>query len=179
MICTVSSMPNMKRTATSVRQPGSGYVSGAGSGTCPCWSLIVLCTLSIHSMAAVSTRTWPMNSPRRQHRHPPEKGFRHAINIEPGTRLSVIYGDGEVIVNSEHRRAICRVARNFRISARALDGVIEAIEPENEQWYALGIQWHPASGTASGLDIQLFRGLVDACKEHMEATMQPAKVHAA
>ena len=50
-----------------------------------------------------------------QHRHPPEKGLRHAINIEPGTRLSNIYGDGEVIVNSEHRRAICRVARNFRI----------------------------------------------------------------
>ncbi len=97
-----------------------------------------------------------------QHRHPPEPGLRHAITVEPGTRLAEFYGEGEIVVNSEHRRAIHRVARGFLVSARALDGVIEAIEPETEGWFALGVQWHPASVTASGLDIQLFRGLVEA-----------------
>src|SRR5437660_2551090 len=99
-----------------------------------------------------------------QHRHPPERGLRHAIAVVPGTRLADIYGEGEVVVNSEHRRAVQRVARGLRVSASALDGITEAIEAESEDWFALGIQWHPASATASGLDIQVFRGLVDACQ---------------
>ncbi|HLJ97108.1 MAG TPA: gamma-glutamyl-gamma-aminobutyrate hydrolase family protein [Gemmataceae bacterium] len=100
-----------------------------------------------------------------QHQHAYEPGDRHAINIEPNTRLASFYGEGEIVVNSEHRAAVCRLARGFRVSARALDGVIEAIEAEEEHWFALGVQWHPASASASGLDIQLFRGLVDACRE--------------
>ena len=102
-----------------------------------------------------------------QHRHPPEPGLRHAITVAGGTRLAGLYGEGEFVVNSEHRRAVQRVARGFLVSARALDGVIEAIEADNERWFALGVQWHPASATASGLDIQLFRGLVDMCKHRL------------
>jgi putative glutamine amidotransferase len=101
-----------------------------------------------------------------QHRHPPERGLRHAINVLPDTTLASLYGEGEVVVNSEHRRAVQRVARGFRVCAVALDGVTEAIEAEAD-WFALGVQWHPASATASGLDIQLFRGLVGACKARM------------
>src|SRR5947209_6196615 len=100
-----------------------------------------------------------------QHRHPPEKGLRHAIVVERGTWLAEVYGDGELVVNSEHRRAICKVARGFRVSARALDGVVEAIEADLKDWFAIGVQWRPASASASGLDIQLFRGLVDACRQ--------------
>jgi len=105
-----------------------------------------------------------------QHRHPPERGLRHALNVIPGTILAGLYGEGEVVVNSEHRRAIQRVARGFRMSAQALDGVIEAIETDADDWFALGVQWHPASATASGLDIQLFRGLVNACRERWAKT---------
>jgi CTP synthase (UTP-ammonia lyase) len=102
-----------------------------------------------------------------QHRHPPERGLRHAIETIPETRLADIYGDGEVVVNSEHRRAVKKVARGFRVGAKALDGVIEAIESDSERWFAMGVQWQPASATASGLDIQLFRGLVDACQQRV------------
>jgi putative glutamine amidotransferase len=98
-----------------------------------------------------------------QHRHPPEPGVRHVIAVSPGTRLAAIYGEGEIIVNSEHRRGIQQLARGFQVSARALDGVIECIESELENWFALGVQWQPASASASGLDIQLFRGLIGAC----------------
>lgn len=97
-----------------------------------------------------------------QHRHPPEPGLRHAINVQPGTMLANIYGEGEIVVNSEHREAIQRVAPGFKISGTALDGVIEAIESSSDTWFALGVQWQPASGSASGLDIQVFRGLIDA-----------------
>lgn len=104
-----------------------------------------------------------------QHRHPPEKGLRHAINVIKDTYLSDLYGEGEVVVNSEHRQGIKRLPRNFRVSATALDSVIEAIEHENPEWYVMGVQWRPASASASGLDIQVFRGLIDACKKTPEA----------
>ncbi len=105
-----------------------------------------------------------------QHRCPPERGLRHAINVLPGTKLAALYGEGEVVVNSEHRRAVQRVARGFRVCGQALDGVTEAIEFEGE-WFALGVQWQPASATASGLDIQLFRGLVQACVQRFSRTL--------
>src|SRR5439155_9313321 len=107
-----------------------------------------------------------------QHRHPPEKGLRHAIMVEPGTCIERIYGEGEIVVNSEHRQAVARVARGFRVSARALDGIIEAIESESESWFAVGVQWQPASSSASGLDIQLFRGLVEACQQRQGAELE-------
>jgi putative glutamine amidotransferase len=110
-----------------------------------------------------------------QHRHPPERGVRHAITVARNTRLAQLYGEGEIVVNSEHRSAVWRVARGFQVSARALDGVIEAIEAERDGWFAVGVQWHPASATASGLDIQLFRGLVDAARRRLrQADHAPA-----
>lgn len=108
-----------------------------------------------------------------QHRHPPEPGLRHAINVTPDTLMSKIYGEGEIVVNSEHRQAIQRVARGFAATGVALDGVIEAIEHTNENWFAVGVQWQPASTSASGLDIQVFRALIDAAKVPV-ATAQPA-----
>ena len=100
-----------------------------------------------------------------QHRHPPEPGLRHAINVLPGTRLAAIYGEGEVVVNSEHRQAVQRLASGFVASGLALDGVIEAVEFTGDGWFAMGVQWQPASGTASGLDIQVFRALIDATQQ--------------
>ncbi len=114
-----------------------------------------------------------------QHRHPPEKGVRHAINVEPCTQMADIYGEGEIVVNSEHRRGINRVARGFRVSARALDGVAEAIEWESENWFAIGVQWHPASETASGLDIQLFRALADAAGRYQRKPQRVPRTMAA
>jgi gamma-glutamyl-gamma-aminobutyrate hydrolase PuuD len=117
-----------------------------------------------------------------QHRHPPEPGLRHAISVLPGTHLSDIYGEGELVVNSEHRMGVARIARGFRVSGQALDGIVEAIEADGDKWFAMGVQWRPASASASGLDIQLFRGLMLACEHRMltlEKTPRPACVSAA
>jgi putative glutamine amidotransferase len=114
-----------------------------------------------------------------QHRHPPEHGLRHAILVDRGTRLAALYGEGEIVVNSEHRRAVCRLARGLRVSARALDSVIEAIEAEDPDWFALGVQWQPASASASGLDIQLFRGLVEAAAQRLPKPSRAGRARAA
>jgi putative glutamine amidotransferase len=104
-----------------------------------------------------------------QHRHPPEHGLRHAINVTLGTQMCRIYGEGEVVVNSEHRQAIQRVCKGFAATAVALDGVIEAVEHLDESWFCLGVQWQPASPSASGLDIQVFRALIDAGQARLGA----------
>lgn len=110
-----------------------------------------------------------------QHRHPPEEGLRHAINVIPDTLLARTYGEGEIIVNSEHRAAIQRLARGFRVCGQALDGVIEAIEWESSDWFCMGVQWQPASPTSSGLDIQVFRTLVDIAAKRPLPQMKPSQ----
>jgi putative glutamine amidotransferase len=114
-----------------------------------------------------------------QHRHPPEKGLRHAINVVRETYLADLYGEGEVAVNSEHRRGINRLARGFRVSATALDSVVEAIEFEGDRWYAMGVQWRPASASASGLDIQVFRGVINACQKKTQTPASEVSFEAA
>lgn len=111
-----------------------------------------------------------------QHRHPPEPGLRHAINVTPGSLMSKIFGEGEIVVNSEHRQAIQRVARGFVATAVALDGVIEAVEHVENDWFCIGVQWQPASASASGLDIQVFRALIDAIQTPAGAKIAPRKL---
>ena len=108
-----------------------------------------------------------------QHRHPPEHGLRHAINVTPDTLMCKIYGEGEIVVNSEHRQAIQRVAKGFAATCVALDQVIEAVEHLDDNWFCVGVQWQPASPSASGLDIQVFRALIDAARLRAEGP-QPA-----
>jgi putative glutamine amidotransferase len=88
---------------------------------------------------------------------------RHAVLLEPDTRLDEIYGGGELRVNSSHHQAIRQLGTGLRVSARAPDGIIEAIEATNPSWFCVGVQWHPESETASALDMQLFECFIQAC----------------
>jgi putative glutamine amidotransferase len=105
----------------------------------------------------------PEDLPRALPHHDPlDNTHRHAIEVTPGTRLEQIYGGGEVLVNSTHHQAVRRVASCMRVSAVAPDGVIEAIEHEDPDWFCVGVQWHPESESASALDMQLFESLTAA-----------------
>ena len=84
------------------------------------------------------------------------------LEIESGTRVDAVYGPGEIRVNSQHHMAIDETADGFVVSARTPDGVIEAIEADDERWFCLGIQWHPENMTASALDMQIFEALLDS-----------------
>jgi putative glutamine amidotransferase len=107
------------------------------------------------------------------HRDPSGGPHRHIVLLEPNTRLDAIYGGGEIRVNSYHHQAVQNVAARFRVSAKAPDGVIEAIEAEDPEWFCVGVQWHPHSETASALDMQLFEGFVQACGQR-EVALQLA-----
>jgi putative glutamine amidotransferase len=75
------------------------------------------------------------------HRLPEPEG-RHGLWIEPGTKLAAILrGDG-VAVNSRHHQAVAEAGPGLLVSARAADGVVEAVEREGGP-FCVGVQWHP------------------------------------
>jgi len=97
------------------------------------------------------------------HRDPVERNLRHVIEVVPETRMFDIYGPGEIRVNSQHHMAVAAPADPFMISARCPDGVVEAIESIDPDWFCIGVQWHPESHTCSALDMQVFENLYKAC----------------
>ena len=75
--------------------------------------------------------------------------------------LRQIVGKETFRVNSVHHQAVKCCPAGLRISARAEDGVVEAIEGDGET-FVLGVQWHPEE-TADGVSRKLFEGFVQAC----------------
>jgi len=106
----------------------------------------------------------PEEMPRAMPHHDPTGGpHRHLVLLEPNTRLDEIYGGGELRVNSAHHQAVRQVGAGFRVCAASPDGVIEAIEAVDPEWFCIGVQWHPESETSSALDMQLFECFIQAC----------------
>lgn len=66
----------------------------------------------------------------------------HDVEIESDSLLARVCGATKCAVNSRHHQAVDRLGRNLRISARASDGVVEAVERPDKR-FVLGVQWHP------------------------------------
>ncbi len=98
------------------------------------------------------------------HRDPQDTEHRHSLVVESDSLVGRVYGDGEIRVASRHHMAIDEVAPGFRVTARCPDGVIEAIESEMMDWFAIGTQFHPECDAASALDIRIFEEFVDGVR---------------
>ena len=68
----------------------------------------------------------------------------HGVELDHQARLYGIFEKDFIRVNSIHHQAVKDVSPYFRVAARALDGVIEAIEGIEDR-FVLGVQWHPES----------------------------------
>lgn len=90
------------------------------------------------------------------HRDSMDPAHRHGLEVVAGSLMERVYGDGEIRVNSMHHMAVDEVAPGFRVTARCPDGVVEAIESERDDWFALGTQFHPEADSASALDLRIF-----------------------
>ena len=88
---------------------------------------------------------------------------RHLVNMKQGSRLEEIYGGTELLVNSNHHQAVNKVGVQFRVAAVAPDGVIEALEALDPNWFCIATQWHPEADSSSALDLQLFECFVQTC----------------
>lgn len=84
------------------------------------------------------------------------------ISILAGTRLATILGTDHVVARSGHHQAVAEVGDGLVVAARALDGVIEAVE-DRDRWM-VGVQWHPEDDEGPAEDRNtLFGAFVGAC----------------
>ncbi len=88
---------------------------------------------------------------------------RHLVNMKVGSRLEEIYGGTELLVNSNHHQAVRQVGAQFRVAAVAPDGIVEAMEALDPNWFCIAVQWHPEADSSSALDSQLFECFVQTC----------------
>jgi putative glutamine amidotransferase len=89
----------------------------------------------------------------------------HTVRIEAGSRLHQIIGKREIWVNGKHHQAVKDSAPGLVVTARARDGVIEAVEHPGKR-YVIGVQWHP-EGTwrDDAFSKKLFRSFLRAADE--------------
>lgn len=99
----------------------------------------------------------------------------HPIEIATGSRLAAMIPRAEspVMVNSSHHQAIHSVGDNLRVVAVSpADGVIEAVELDSADQFAVAVQWHPErTYTQSAFS----RGIFAAFVREAEA-YQPRKI---
>lgn len=66
----------------------------------------------------------------------------HTVNIDKDSKLYSMFDSEEIRVNSFHHQILKDIPDNFRATAHAKDGVIEAIEAQDYR-YLVAVQWHP------------------------------------
>jgi putative glutamine amidotransferase len=82
------------------------------------------------------------------------------VEVGAGTRLARLVGAGALEVNSFHHQAVDVLGAGLRISARAQDGTVEAIE--GDAGFLLGVQWHAETLAEDPVQLALFEALVQA-----------------
>ena len=94
----------------------------------------------------------------------PERYPAHPVDVAAETKLAAIVGAGELRVNSLHHQAIKDVAPSLICTAKAPDGIVEAIEMPAHPFF-VGVQWHPERMWKNDApSLALFRAFVDACR---------------
>jgi len=96
----------------------------------------------------------------------PDHYTSHAVSITEGTLLARLVNTGTLQVNSFHHQAAAEAADGLIVSARASDGVIEALEHPDHPFF-LGVQWHPERYHDRTQDAAvLFSALAEAARQH-------------
>ncbi len=99
------------------------------------------------------------------HREGDEGDARHPVEIEPKSRLAEILGSEPLDTLSKHHQAVDRVAGVWQITARAPDGVIEAMEHRTHPWM-IAVQWHPEMTIRNNRHFRLFEALVSEAAKY-------------
>jgi len=71
-----------------------------------------------------------------------ESFLAHTVDIEPDSLLARVWGPTSTAVNTWHHQAADAIAEGLRTSARAPDGVVEALEADDGR-PILAVQCHP------------------------------------
>ncbi|MCD7034382.1 gamma-glutamyl-gamma-aminobutyrate hydrolase family protein [Metabacillus sp. GX 13764] len=104
--------------------------------------------------------------PLKHHQEGPRTNASHDLHVEEGSRLHEIFGETLVPINSMHHQVLGKVAEGLKVTGKAPDGVIEAVEGTDPDWSVLGVQWHPEEMAVKYDNMQkLFDVFVEECEK--------------
>lgn len=101
---------------------------------------------------------------RVRHRQPEISGQpTHWVTIDRPSRLATILGARRTMVNSFHHQGVAGVGERLRVTARASDGTIEAIEAVDRE-FVIGVQWHAECLMAQHDHAAVFGAFIEAAR---------------
>jgi putative glutamine amidotransferase len=89
----------------------------------------------------------------------------HSVAFEPNSRVAQWFGTTSLDVNSLHHQSLKKVAPGLRVTARAPDGVVEAVE-SNDDRFIVGVQFHPELLDDDARMNKLFEAFVASAREY-------------
>lgn len=107
------------------------------------------------------------------HRADQLHSIEHSVDITPNSRLAKIIGATQLKVMSWHHQAASTVPLEWNITARAVDGVIEALEHKHHTW-AIALQWHPELSINDELQLRILQAFVAAASNRSASLSQKA-----
>ncbi len=102
---------------------------------------------------------------------PPRDRPSHTVNLAGDSLLAALAKNETAVVNSHHHQAIENIGNDLQPTAWATDGLIEAVEDNRPNRFAVGVQWHPELGwQKDALSQALFTRFVNACAAYRSAS---------
>ncbi len=89
----------------------------------------------------------------------------HKVLIEKDSILHSLFGS-ELLTNSYHHQSVRETGRGLKVTARAQDGVVEALEADGDYPFLLALQWHPECFVVleNNPMAPVFAKLIEACE---------------
>lgn len=95
---------------------------------------------------------------------------RNHLHLQPGSLAAAVYGAEVPTVACHHHQGVDRVGAGLIVTARASDGVVEAIEATGHP-FVLGVQWEAGQDS----DARLHRALADAAERARQRPPTPGE----
>ncbi|MDI3387754.1 gamma-glutamyl-gamma-aminobutyrate hydrolase family protein [Streptomyces sp. B-S-A8] len=107
--------------------------------------LLAVCRgLQVVNTALGGTLHQDMGGPGREHRH-----VTHPVSLAPGSAVAGIVGGDKAEASCYHHQHVDRLADGLTVTARAVDGTIEAVESAAPAGWFVAVQWHPEDTASS------------------------------
>ncbi|MEU0174804.1 gamma-glutamyl-gamma-aminobutyrate hydrolase family protein [Streptomyces massasporeus] len=101
--------------------------------------LLAVCRgLQVVNVALGGTLEQDMGGPEREHRH-----LVHPVTLEPGSLVARAADAEKADASCYHHQRVDRPGSGLRVTARAADGTIEALELPGAAGWFTAVQWHP------------------------------------
>jgi putative glutamine amidotransferase len=95
----------------------------------------------------------------------PRERRSHRLRLLAESGLAKLAAGESALVNSHHHQAIETVGEGLRATAWTADGLIEALEDQRTDRWAIGVQWHPEiEWEEDAFSENLFRSFIEAAK---------------